>query len=535
MAYTRKDKELLAKVQQDKKHFDKIYQLYVDDIYRFAFFMLQNQHDAEDITSQVFLDFYEKIDNFEWQGVSPKYWLIKSARFLIYNKYRLKTAEEFNENRSDLEVYEVSFVDRVIQKDLVDRVKCEIEKLKVEEREVVNLRIWEEMQFNEIAELQNKKENSVRKKFYRSIEKVKLNLEEQQKLRAVTLPVLFTAVFEVGNLNDYKNSKLRFDPNLGIENSANQFKENRITRFFRDSLDSFAYITAFKSSVIALCIGLVVIGYNLTYYNVVQIKEKTSKVHKDKNNKSYLSAEHELDENSIKVDEGLGMSEPLALSSQSQISNSDTPEQYTSDSTSADNVDIDEDQVQLENKKVPQSEMGREEETESRTESAVLLYEDQYLSFSYPVGWKINVYTSVQSPEPQYYLYSREEDNPSSPEYDPDDGGNILRLFFRRSQESCMQDIINYVSSYETAELTHIEPAQGPSYCKVIKDAHLPDSKVYAFSYNNYTTIEDNGQVMQGTYNLGGRVFYKPNDFGLTKEDVKDIYNTVVSSMQFKT
>lgn len=204
--YYKDEEGLLKKVKEDKQSFEEIYKYFVNDVYRYSYSLVGNRHDAEDIVSQVFLEFYKKIDNFEWKGVSMKNWLFTTARFTSFKRYKRKISKEerFDEDVYDYEKDEISFVDEIMDKDLLKHVQKEIDKLPSNQKEVINLRIWEGMQFNQIADQLKDKEPAVKQRFYRGIKKIKKELEEQKVF--VGMPMLFTAVKETGLDMTYKVS-----------------------------------------------------------------------------------------------------------------------------------------------------------------------------------------------------------------------------------------------------------------------------------------------------------------------------------------
>ncbi len=79
-----------------------------------------------DISSQTFVEFYKKLDTFEWKNISMKYWLFRTARNLSYKKFNLPQTSELDENIHVEQEYEVSFVDEIMNKDLLEKVKEEI-------------------------------------------------------------------------------------------------------------------------------------------------------------------------------------------------------------------------------------------------------------------------------------------------------------------------------------------------------------------------------------------------------------------------
>jgi RNA polymerase sigma-70 factor (ECF subfamily) len=197
------EKELLEKIQADKKYFDELYKYFLNDLYRFSYSLVQNQSDAEDITSRTFLEFYKKVNVFKWTGISLKSWLFRTARNFAYEKFREPVNESYNDEFNETESDEISFVDQIMNMELVEQVKKEIENLNSVEREIINLRIWEGMKFDQIANIQNTTVNTAIQRFKRSIAKLKKNLNNKGIRSLLALPLLFTAVKQAGTAHAY--------------------------------------------------------------------------------------------------------------------------------------------------------------------------------------------------------------------------------------------------------------------------------------------------------------------------------------------
>jgi len=67
--------------------FASLYQTYVDRIYSFVFSHVGNREDAEDITSQVFINAYKSLSKFEGRG-SLESWLFQVARTAMADFWR---------------------------------------------------------------------------------------------------------------------------------------------------------------------------------------------------------------------------------------------------------------------------------------------------------------------------------------------------------------------------------------------------------------------------------------------------------------
>lgn len=160
----------------DSKAFTKL-SVHVRDI-AYSYFMskyragkLNNKDDAEDLTNTVYLSFaeqYNKIDNIE-------NWL-RRVVFLTFVRFYKK-----NSTRRTYELNERIAAENtsLLTEDSFDvnAIRKVLETLSEEKQEIIQLRFWGELKFQEIAERLNKSEAAVKKMFYRTIEEIKDQLE----------------------------------------------------------------------------------------------------------------------------------------------------------------------------------------------------------------------------------------------------------------------------------------------------------------------------------------------------------------------
>src|SRR5512140_1169156 len=78
---------LLARVGSADRQFERIYQRYAADVYRYALVVLRNPHDAEDVTQTTFMNAYRSMQNGE-RPESPKNWLIAIAHNVCRQRFR---------------------------------------------------------------------------------------------------------------------------------------------------------------------------------------------------------------------------------------------------------------------------------------------------------------------------------------------------------------------------------------------------------------------------------------------------------------
>jgi RNA polymerase sigma-70 factor (ECF subfamily) len=78
-----------AKAELDRA-FEQLYRDHLRDVYSYAYYRVGNQHDAEDLTEQAFLQAYRHFDRArrESSGRPLRPWLIRIAHNLALNYYR---------------------------------------------------------------------------------------------------------------------------------------------------------------------------------------------------------------------------------------------------------------------------------------------------------------------------------------------------------------------------------------------------------------------------------------------------------------
>jgi RNA polymerase sigma-70 factor (ECF subfamily) len=79
-------------LQGDREAFGDLYELYLDDLYRYVFYRLNHKEDAEDLTEQVFLKAWAGLSSFRGE-VPFKSWIYRIARNAVVDHYRMRKPE----------------------------------------------------------------------------------------------------------------------------------------------------------------------------------------------------------------------------------------------------------------------------------------------------------------------------------------------------------------------------------------------------------------------------------------------------------
>lgn len=178
------DKYILFKAKnKDPQAFSKVYDLYVERIYRFIYFKVSRQEEAQDLTSEVFLKTWQYIiDGKEIKNLNA--FLYKIARNLVIDHYRKESKREISLDKEAIEQQEMTAVldqlKQVEAKIEVEKIEEKLKGLKDEYREVIILRFVEGLAIKEIAEIVEKKSGAVRVILYRAINTLKDLMSEEE-------------------------------------------------------------------------------------------------------------------------------------------------------------------------------------------------------------------------------------------------------------------------------------------------------------------------------------------------------------------
>lgn len=162
--------------RQDPQAFTSLYRAYVDCIYRYLYSRVENKGDAEDLTSQVFMEALEGINRYRHQGLF-RAWLFSIARHRLINFHKRRAPYAEGEG----EEIEGSPVGDPYVQTLRDEERREVMNLigalSEEEQEILRLRFVAELSFAEIGIVCGRKKDAVKKQLYRLLARLESQLE----------------------------------------------------------------------------------------------------------------------------------------------------------------------------------------------------------------------------------------------------------------------------------------------------------------------------------------------------------------------
>src|SRR5574339_1191435 len=156
---------LISASQKDPAAFGRLYDCYVQPIYRYVISRVGTAHEAEDITSQTFISAYEALGRYRERGQFSA-WLFRIARSKLNDHFRRSRREVGLEAVGELLEREDA-LGVLIRAEELSRIRFIIGHLNAEEQELIRLRYVADLSFAEIADLVGKREDAVKKSLYR--------------------------------------------------------------------------------------------------------------------------------------------------------------------------------------------------------------------------------------------------------------------------------------------------------------------------------------------------------------------------------
>jgi RNA polymerase sigma-70 factor, ECF subfamily len=164
----------------DESAVSELYQAYVDNIYRYIFYRIDNHHTAEDITAEVFVRFVEGLSAYQDRNIPLLAWLYQIAHARLVDHYRQsqRVGQE-----SDLDNVVVSTEDD-LDGDLMtnyhqEKVREALTNLTPEQQQVILLRFIEGYSVQKTAEVLGKTAGAIKVMQHRALQALSRALAKQ--------------------------------------------------------------------------------------------------------------------------------------------------------------------------------------------------------------------------------------------------------------------------------------------------------------------------------------------------------------------
>ena len=170
---------------------EKLVRRYEARIYNQGLRLMGNSADAMDLEQEVFLGVYRNLHRFRGDAKFSS-WIFRIAHNKAVDLNRRKRilagsiSSSKNEEDEFLDTFpgesEAEPDTRLLQNELNKNTMALLMKLPIEQRLVVELKIFQTLTFEEIAEMQDISENTAKTRFYTALRKLKVVSEENHAL-----------------------------------------------------------------------------------------------------------------------------------------------------------------------------------------------------------------------------------------------------------------------------------------------------------------------------------------------------------------
>lgn len=152
--------------------FGLIYDRHVRTIYNFIYYKVFDKEVAEDLTSQTFFKALKNVDSIDPDRPVVS-WLYKIAQNSVLDHYRSARHTEDIDDFWDIHDESEDVVGNLDTEVDMKRVKKYLNELSTLERDIILMRVWQEMPYQAIAEVVGKSEANCKMIYSRSMKKLK--------------------------------------------------------------------------------------------------------------------------------------------------------------------------------------------------------------------------------------------------------------------------------------------------------------------------------------------------------------------------
>ncbi|NPV39978.1 MAG: sigma-70 family RNA polymerase sigma factor [Anaerolineae bacterium] len=173
--------ELVQAAQQNPARFDALYTRWLKPVYRYFYFRAGNVKDAEDLTSQVFLQVYRDLPRYHQRGAFSA-WLFSIAHARLVDHYRRNShhsTQEIPFEKLEIQGAGSDPSTQTIQKADIEQVIKLLNNLDEKGQGLIRLRFMAELSYREIGQILHCKEDTARKSVARLLDRFKQQMENE--------------------------------------------------------------------------------------------------------------------------------------------------------------------------------------------------------------------------------------------------------------------------------------------------------------------------------------------------------------------
>lgn len=170
---TDRDQELLDRFRGgEARAFDELVRRYQQQVFYLCLRYVKNDADAKDVSQRAFVRAFQKLESFRGESAF-RTWLYRIAINLSLNHLRDNKREQPSEIADETLTRSATGPMRIIGDEQSIVLRAAIEELPPKQRLVLELRIFDELPFREVAELAECTENAAKVNFHHAVKKLR--------------------------------------------------------------------------------------------------------------------------------------------------------------------------------------------------------------------------------------------------------------------------------------------------------------------------------------------------------------------------
>lgn len=163
----------------DREAFEQLYHAYQARVFRYLFHMVGNAQTAEELTNDVMVAAWKGAAGFQGQS-KPSTWLLGIARHKALNELRRPRPEMVEAETASESVIAADNPEKAASRENLRRnIQNALRELPPDHREVMVLTFYQELSYNEIAEIMQCPVNTVKTRMFYARKKLQDVLEKQ--------------------------------------------------------------------------------------------------------------------------------------------------------------------------------------------------------------------------------------------------------------------------------------------------------------------------------------------------------------------
>ncbi len=170
---------------KEKYNFEEIYDEYFTRVYKFLSYRINNEDDVKDLTAEVFKKIFSKLSSYDKEKSNLDVWIFAIARNTLYDYYRKINRRQILplEKIKDMFSSDKDLHEEVEKAEEITYLKKAIEKLNEREKQIISYKFGAELNNKDIAELMNLSQSNVSVIVYRTIKKLRKEMEEYYEFK----------------------------------------------------------------------------------------------------------------------------------------------------------------------------------------------------------------------------------------------------------------------------------------------------------------------------------------------------------------